>query len=378
MLVKRFDIFPLGYLEPNDNNSQRHVVVVRLETEDGTVGWGETVTIMREPTFAVAALLRYGLADVVVGRDPLDSEAIWDALREQVWWYGNTGGIAAFAISALDMALWDLKGKLLRLPLYALLGGKRQDRLPACASSHPKASTIDAMAEELAGHIQRGFKIVKVGFGKKGHANLGVDEERDVNFVRAVREAIGPEAGFIVDVGAKVRWDIPTAIRRAQRFGPYRLHWIEDPFPPTNLDGYRSLRAAVPDLRIATGERWFTVDGYHALFDAGLTDVVLIDPGRAEGVTGCTKAIQLAAQHNVAFDAHSWSTAINTAASIHLSLTAPLPTLFELKPTESAMHHELVRNPVAQHDGWITAPEGYGLGADVIEDTVHKYALPMP
>ncbi len=377
MHIKTVDVFPIGYLEPNDSNSQRHVVIVRLEASDGTVGWGECVTIFREATFAVAALLKNGLADVVKDKDPYDIETLWEAMREQVWWYGNTGGIAAFAISAVDMALWDLKGKLLKLPLYTMLGGKKQERLPVCASSHPKAPTIDELAAELVGHIKGGYQSVKVGFGKKGHANLGADQARDVQFVKAVREAIGPKAGFIVDVGAKIHWDIPTAIRRAQLFSEYNLLWIEDSFPPTNPLGYRSLRAAVPGMRIATGERCFTLDAYAQLFDSNLTDVVLVDPGRAEGISGTHRIIQLAAQHNVAFDAHSWSTAINTAASIHLSLTATLPTIFELKPIESSMNYELVRNPVAHKDGWISAPEGYGLGADVIEDVVHKYALPM-
>ncbi len=377
MLITKVDIFPIGYLEPNDNNSQRYVVIVRLETNDGTVGWGESITLFREATFATAALLKYGLADQVIDKDPYDSEVIWEALREQVWWYGNVGGIAAFALSAIDMALWDLKGKLLRVPLYVLLGGKKHDRLPVCASSHPKAATIDAMAQELAGHIENGFQAVKVGFGKKGHANLGVDADRDVQFVSTVRAAIGPQAGFIIDVGAKVHWDTPTAIGRAQRFLEHNLLWLEDPFPPNNSNGYRDLRAAVPAMRIATGERYFTQDTYRQMFEAKLTDVVLVDPGRAEGITGAHKIIGLAAQHNIAFDAHSWSTAINTAASIHLSLAAALPTIFELKPIDSAMHHELVRNPVAHHDGWISAPDGNGLGADVVEETVHKYALPM-
>lgn len=376
MLIKKVDIFPVGYLETNDNNSQRYVVLTRIEAADGTVGWGECITLFREATFAVAALLKYGLIDNLIGKDPYDTETIWASLREQAWWYGNVGGIAAFAISSVDMALWDLKGKLLKAPLYTLLGGKKQERLPVCASSHPKAATIDAMAEELAGHIKNGYQSVKVGFGKKGHANLGVDADRDVAFVETVRAAIGEKAGFIVDVGAKVKWDIPTAVRRAERFERSNLLWIEDPFPPDYPEGYRALRAAVPGMRIATGERYFTLDAYRALYESHLTDVVLIDPGRAEGITGAHKAIQLAALHHVAFDAHSWSTAINTAASIHLSLTADLPTIFELKPTESSMHHELVRNPVAHQDGWITAPEGYGLGADVVEAAVHKYALP--
>ncbi len=377
MHIEKIGVFPVGYLEPNDANSQRYVVIVRLEASDGTVGWGECITLFREATFGVAALLKFGLADVIKGKDPYDTEVLWNALREQAWWYGNVGGLAAFAISALDMALWDLKGKLLKLPLYAMLGGKKQERLPVCASSHPKASTIEAMASELGDHIRRGYQSVKVGFGKKGHANLGIEQERDVQFVKAVREAIGPKAGLIIDVGAKVRWDVPTAIQRAQLFSEYDLLWLEDPFAPNNPAAYRSLRAAVPKMRIATGERYFTLDAYTDLFEANLTDVVLVDPGRAEGITGAHRIIQLAAQHHIAFDAHSWSTAINTAASIHLSLTAERPTIFELKPTESAMHHELVRNPVAHQDGWITAPEGYGLGADVVEETVYKYALEM-
>src|SRR5689334_75626 len=242
MYVKKIDIFPLEYQEPNDDDALRYVVLARVEANDGTVGWGEAISQFRESTLATAALLEGGLNEVVLNQDPYDIEKIWEALRQKVWWYGDVGGIAAFAISALDMALWDLKGKILNLPLYQMLGGKQQERLPVCASTHPKASEIDAMAEELAGHIHNGYQLVKVGFGKKGHANLGVSEARDVAFVRAVREAIGPDAGFIVDIGAKVRWELPRAVRMAKAFQEARLTWLEDVFPPTNYAAYRQLR----------------------------------------------------------------------------------------------------------------------------------------
>src|SRR5258708_33215273 len=195
MLVKKIDVFPLGYEEPNDDNAMRYVVLVRIEASDGTVGWGECISQFYESTLATAALIENGLAALVVGQDPYDIETLWEAMRRKVWWYGDAGGIAAFGISAIDMALWDLKGKLLGLPLYQLLGGKQQDRLAACASSHPRSHTIEDMAAELARSIASGYQLVKGGFGKKGLANLGVDEARGAAFVPAVVEAIVPKAG---------------------------------------------------------------------------------------------------------------------------------------------------------------------------------------
>ena len=375
MQIKKVDVFPLAYEEPNDDNAMRYVVLVRLETSDGTVGWGECISQFFEATLATATFIENGLVDVVMNQDPLNIETLWEAMRQKVWWYGDVGGIAAFGISAVDMALWDLKGKILGVPLYQLLGGKQQERLPVCASTHPRAHTIDEMAAELAGHIENGYQLVKVGFGKKGLANLGVEEARDLAFVRAVREAIGPIAGFIVDIGAKIRWTVPYAVRMARAFYECQLTWLEDPFPPTNYKGYAALRQAVPEMLLATGERLWNLEDYHRLLEANVCDIILIDPGRTEGITGMHKITQLAAKYNVAMDAHTWSSAINTAASIHLSLCAMRPTIFELKPTPNPMQHELVTNPIAQKDGWIYAPEGPGLGVDVIEDVVRKYTM---
>ena len=373
--VKKYDVYPLEYQEPNDNMATRYVTLVRLETDDGVVGWGECISQFRPSTMAVTAMLENGLADLVIGHDPIETEQIWRDLRGEVWWYGDVGGIAAFAISALDMALWDLKGKILGQPLYKLLGGKAQEKLPVCASTHPKESDIDKMAAELAGHIKNGFQLVKVGFGKKGHANLGVSAERDIAFVKAVREAIGDQAGFIVDIGAKMHWDIPYAVKMAQAFTEYKLTWLEDVFHPDNFAGYQHIRQAVPELMIGFGERFWNLQDYKRLLDADVCDVILVDPGRTEGVTGMHRITQLAAQYNVKMDPHSWSTALITAASLHIAIAAPNASIFEMKPIENPMQHELVTEPFAHQDGWITAPESPGLGVEVIEDTVHKYHM---
>jgi L-alanine-DL-glutamate epimerase-like enolase superfamily enzyme len=375
MQIKKIDVFPLGYPEPNDDNATRYITLVRIEASDGNVGWGECISQFRESTYATAAMLDNGLTDLIVGKDPLDIETLWQMLRQQVWWYGDVGGIAAFAISAIDMALWDLKGKILNVPLYQLLGGKQQERLPVCASTHPKASEIDEMAQELAGRIKEGYQLVKVGFGKKGHARLGVETNRDIAFVTAVREAIGPDAGFIVDIGAKMHWTLPYAVQMAEAFHQQKITWLEDVFHPDNMGAYTHLRQAVPGLLIGFGERFWNVQDYRRLFEADICDVILVDPGRTEGITGMHKITQLAAQYHVGMDPHSWSSAINTAASIHLALAATNATIFELKPFENPMQHELVTQPFAQQDGWIYAPEGPGLGVEVVEATVQKYNL---
>lgn len=375
MKIKRVDVFPLVYEEPNDDNAVRSITLVRIEAGDGIVGWGECIAQFPESSAAVAAMLTSGLTEAVIGFDPLEIDVIMDMLFQRTWWYGDVGGTAYFAISALDMALWDLKGKILGVPLYQLLGGKRHEKLPACASTHPKLPTLDAMAEELAAHIRNGYRLVKVGFGKKGQANLGVDEARDLDFVSTVRAAIGDEAGFIVDAGFKSKWDIPRAVRFAHHAAEHRLTWLEDPFPPRDIAAYRTLRAAVPEVPIATGERFWTLDDYQQLCEARVCDVILADPGRVKGVTGMQRIVQLAAQYSIGMDAHTWSSAINTAASIHVSLCAARPTIFELKPKQNPMQHELVTNPIGHRDGYIYAPEGAGLGVEVIEKVVEKYRM---
>jgi L-alanine-DL-glutamate epimerase-like enolase superfamily enzyme len=371
--ITKAEAFPLRYPEIIDNNNIRHIVLVRLETDSGHVGWGECVAIFRENAASVTALLRHGLLDIIIDRDPMDNQVLWDEMRNQVWWYGDVGGIASFAISAVDMALWDLKGKILNLPLYALLGGKRHERLAACASLHPKGSTIDELAEEMASYTQQGFQHIKVGFGKKGNANLGFDANRDIAFAKAVREAIGPDAGFMIDVGARMRWDIPYAVRMAKAFAEINLKWLEDPFHPDNLTAYHHLRAAVPEMPIAFGERLFTLDAFHRILDADVCDYILVDAGRAEGITGVLKIIELAAQYNVNYNPHTYSSAVNTAAAIHIALCAEKPTIFELMPLPSVMQVELATNPVTHQDGWVTVSDEPGLGVQVNEDAVHKY-----
>lgn len=373
MRIATIAAFPLAYPEPNDADSTRHLTLVRVTADDGTVGWGEAVTMWPEASRAVASLVEGGLGAVLLGRDARDVLGAWHAMRAQSWWYGE-GGIATFALSALDIALWDLKGKLLGLPIYELLGGKLHERLRVCISTHPNQKSIDQMAREFGEHAARGVTAVKFGFGKRGDARLGYDLGRDVAFVAAVREAVGPGVDVIADLGHNVRKEARQAIAMARAFEPYNLHWLEDPLHKWDWAGYAELRAAVA-TPLCTGEELWTVEQYRQLIGAGFADVIIVDAGRAEGITGYWRVQELAALQRRAINAHTWSSAIVLAASVHLSAAAANALMIELKPQRNPMQHELVREPLDHAGGWLRVPERPGLGVEVDETVVRKYLL---
>lgn len=372
MKVRSIKTFPLRYPEPNDFGAERMTMLVRVDTDAGIIGWGEAIAMWPEACRAVKALIEGGLDQIVIGRDPTEPEPIWSDMKAHCWWYG-LAGIASFAISGIDIALWDIAGKATGQPLYKLLGGKMQQRLPACASTHPSRKTHEENADELAGYVAQGFQSVKFGFGKKGHAGLGRDPDHDVAFVAAVRRALGDGPGLMIDVGNAVNWDVATAVRTVRRFEEYRPDWIEEPLHPDDWHGLAELRAKT-STSIAHGEREWGVEGYRRLVDAGFVDVFGIDPGRAEGVTGFRKIAEFVGARRRHVNAHAWSSAVITAASLHLSVATPWSKLFEFKPLRNPMQHELVEKPIDPVDGWAVPPEAPGLGIDIVEDVVRHYA----
>lgn len=364
--------FSVCYPEPNDNNNPRYLTFARVEADDGTVGWGEAITQFPESTRATEKLLE-GMAELVVGSDPMENIATWRKIKAATWWYAYRGGPAAFALSAIDIALWDLKGKLLGQPLVNLLGGAHRDRLPALASTHAFNPSIEHEAERHGRYVRDdGYVGVKIGMGKRGDARLGYEIGRDVEFVRLLREAVGPEGWIMMDRGQSLRWDLGEAIRRTNAFEEYDLKWIEEPLEPSDIEGFRKLRAQVKTL-IATGEREWDARGFKDLIDSGIVDVVGCDIGRAEGITGALQVIQLVEQADLWFNSHAWSSAVNTAASIALSAITPRCMLQELKPDENPMQHELVEEPLAQAGGWIEVPRTPGLGVEPRESVLQRY-----
>jgi L-alanine-DL-glutamate epimerase-like enolase superfamily enzyme len=371
--VARVEAIPVSCPEPNDFGAARYLCLVRITATDGTVGWGEAITQFPEATLATKAIVE-GMADLVVGRDPTHTGAIWRALKEHAWWYGHGGGIASYAIAGIDIALWDLAGKALGRSVLDLLGGPVHERLPAIASCHASRESIDEMAEEAMVWLGTGLHGVKVGFGKRGHARLGYEHDRDVAYVRALRAALGAEARIMIDIGNAVRWDVATAVRRTRAFEGYAIEWIEEPLGGWDPEGYATLRAKTETL-IAYGEREWTVEGFDRILSTGTVDVVGIDPARAEGLTGFRRVADRVAAHRRQVNAHAWSSAICTAASVAASFSTPAAKLVEFKPLENPMQHELVTAPITHDRGWVLPPSGPGLGIEVREDVVYRYRM---
>jgi L-alanine-DL-glutamate epimerase-like enolase superfamily enzyme len=373
MKIKSITAHPLCYPEPHDHGKLRYVTLARVEAENGTVGWGESISQFPESSVATKTIIEDGFAPLLLGDDACEVEAAWNKMVARTWWYGPQG-IASFGLSAVDMALWDVKGKLLKQPICNLIGGRLRDRVLAMASIHLDMDDLDWSVREFTWFRDQGYKIVKGGWGKRPESVFGLNSRKDIELARRVREAIGNDIELVFDVlGARVKWDVSTATRRLRDLEEFRLFWIEEPLPPQDYDAHARLRAAMPTVRIGTGEQEWNLDGYRRLIDSGGVDVVQLDPGRCQGISGCRNVIKVIEARNLKFTAHTWSSALNTAASVHLLASSSAGLTMDFKPHESPMQHELVSDPWIQKEGYLDVRQTPGLGVNVREDVVRKY-----
>jgi L-alanine-DL-glutamate epimerase-like enolase superfamily enzyme len=372
--IKRIDAYPLMCAEPHYRGAQRCVTLVRIESSSGAVGWGESISQFVESARATKIVVEDGFAPRLNGRDPIDVEQLWQEMCSHAYWYG-VEGIAAFAISAIDMALWDLKGKLLGQPVARLMTGGLKPEVPAMASIIFDMDDLEWTLSEFQGFKDEGYEIVKAGWGMRPDAVFGLDPARDLRFVREIRGVIGDELSLVVDTpGARGLWDVPTAIRRFRELEEFDLRWIEQPLPPGDLAGHARLRAAVITA-VGTGEDEWSPETYRRVIDAGAVDVVQLDPGRCLGITGCIDTIKLIEAANLKFSMHSWSSAINTAASLHLIAVSAHGDTLDFKPHESPLQHELVEDPWVHDRGMLRVRDEPGLGVHVRQEIVDNYLL---
>jgi len=272
------------------------------------------------------------------------------------------------------MALWDITGKRAGEPLWRLFGTRAHESLPACASCHVNLPTLEACVAEVEGFRARGFGSVKLGLGKRGRSPIGQDARMAVRFVEMLRAALGDDFEILVDVGNGIRWDVPTVIDAARAMHDLGVGWIEEPFYPTDIAAHRALKAAVA-IPVAAGERCFTVTQYRDMIATGAVDVLGVDPARAEGITGFRATDALVQAAGLTLNAHAWSTAVTTAASLHLSAASTAARLFELKPHPVTVQDDLVAQPIRQTGGRVAPSDRPGLGIDVDEAVVRRLAI---
>lgn len=345
------------------------VLVVRVHTDSGLTGLGEVTSqsyvckaIIEAPR---SAKRRHGLDEICRGLDPLDIEGCWNVLYDQTIRYGRRGA-AIHAISGVDLALWDIKGKALGKPVYELLGGRRHDRVRAYASVL-FGDTPDQTAQMARRFAERGLTAVKFGWGP-----FGKDPALDREHVRSGREAMGWDGELMIDVGHL--WDAPQAIRRCKELEEFRPFWIEEPLPPDDIEGYAQLCAA-SGLRIAAGEAEVTTYDFRTLMDRGGIHVVQPDVAFAGGLTVCWKVSQMAKERGRICVPHCFSTGINQTASIHWMTAFDQARFVEYCLSESPLMRHLVVGMPPLENGYVRVTDRPGFGIELDEKVVQRYLV---
>lgn len=315
---------------------------------DGTLSWTSTTMVLVEASVgdatglgysythqAAASLIEHTLADVVLGRSALDVGGAWDAMLRAIRNLGRPG-IVSSAIAAVDIALWDLKARLLGLPLVALLGAVRE-AVPVYGSGGFTSYSARQLCQQLSGWVRQGIPRVKM--------KIGADARDDLERVRAARDAIGAETELFVD--ANGAYDRKQAMAFANAFADAGVNWFEEPVSSDDLDGLRLLRDHGPaGMDIAAGEYGYDLWYFRRMLDAGAVDVLQADATRCAGITGFMRAGALCESRSLPLSAHM-------APSIHAHPACALPALRHVE-----YFHDHVRVEHMLFDGTLEPTRG--------------------
>lgn len=347
----------------------RQHLLVEIICDDGTVGWGECLGPARLNAAMVDAYSK-----LLVGRDPLMTEAIWLELYHVFRDQGQRG-LAITALSGIDIALWDIKGRALDVPISTLLGARHRTEVRAYATGSFRRVGVDRVAdnaEECADHVSQGFHAVKVKIG------FGLTE--DLKVLAAVREAIGPETRLMID--ANHGYDAIEAIELGNRASKFVIDWFEEPVLPEQLNAYRKVRHGQP-IPVAGGETWHGRHGHWDALRHGCVDILQPDICGAGGFSEIRRIADLAELSGVRLVPHVWGTAVQIAASLQfiasLPPTPPRPEprepIFEFDRTYNPFRQAVVKNPIEPVDGIVTIPEGPGLGIEIDRDALERFSV---
>ncbi|HYB30588.1 MAG TPA: mandelate racemase/muconate lactonizing enzyme family protein [Solirubrobacteraceae bacterium] len=353
----------------------RDSTVIEIVTDEGISGFGESLCQNRQPGQIAQTVIETVLVDVIRGANPLDTAVLWEAMYTRVKDFGFKGAVIG-AISAVDIALHDIAGKALGLPIYQLLGGSFRESLPAYATGffrRPDGVYPDELVEEAQRHLEAGFRAmkVKIGFGVR----------QDAVDVGAVREAIGPDVLLMVD--ANHAYETGLARRLLHELDELDVFWFEEPVSPENIDGYVELRALGTRTLIAAGEVEYTLSGFWPWITRRAVDILQPDVAAAGGFTAIKQIIAAAGAANLLVNPHIFGTGIGLAASLHAAaIVPPCPPsrgayepLAEFDQSRHPFRDDVVHQPLRMRDGRLTVPTGPGLGIDVDRTALDRLAV---
>jgi galactonate dehydratase len=363
----------------------RQYVFVQVETDEGVTGWGEVTGTGQLPNRAVCAVLRE-VGPFLEGDDPARIEALWHKLFRAMTYVG-TRGLTSCVVSGIDIALWDIRGKALGLPIYQLLGGPVRESV-ALYTHFPLGETPQEAARNALVPVRDGHAAIKTDpFAperrrrqRQGLPSTYLDggmsaagEQEGADIVAAIREAVGPEVEVLID--AHALYNVPTAVRLAQRLAPYRITWFEEPVPPESYHALRQVRDQVP-TRLCVGERLHTRFEFVPILEHRLADFVMPDVTWTGGITELKKIATLAEAYYVPVSPHDASGPVNVLAGAHVMLT--VPNFYRLETTRSRMdfYDAFIDPPLDVRDGHLHVPDKPGLGLEMNLDYLRAHAEP--
>lgn len=350
--------------------SERCICVVKITTLDGQYGWGEG--------YGPANVLEAGinlLKPIVIGKNPLENEVIWSDMYRKTLDFARRGILVA-SMSAIDIALWDLKGKILELPVSVLLGGAQRSQVRPYATGlyfsdyNNPSKDFD---KEVRQYIRKGFKAIKMKVG------LGIKE--DYKNVKRMREVIGEDIELMID--SNHAYTLREAVTLAKKLEPFDISWFEEPLSPEYYSQYNELRSKTT-IPIAGGECEYLRFGFHQLLRNKSVDILQPDICASGGLTEAKKIAALASTYGIEIIPHTWGTAIGIHVALHFianleSIPGRMMSpdfLMEFDQTENGLRERLTYPKIEMVDGMIDIPKRPGLGIDIDEAVLREYAIP--
>ncbi|EGM1627619.1 mandelate racemase/muconate lactonizing enzyme family protein [Salmonella enterica] len=345
-------------------------VIVKITTDEGLVGYGESDScplVIKSfiETPASHSTCR-GLRDILIGKNPLEISLLWDEMFTGSEYMGRRGA-GIHAISAIDIALWDIAGQFYGVPVHTLLGGKYREKIDAYGTFIP-SDDDDESCEKALNLLSQGFRSIKFGGN-----NFGVNPANDYETVRRIRETVGNDIDIEIDlVGLWKNYSL--AKKRYELLKDFNINWIEEPVPSDSLKCYRRLSETLP-VKITGGESLTSYSEFKQFIEEASPAIVQPDITRCGGISEIRKINQLAEFNGVSLVPHGFSTGILLHATIHFLASTRFGELIEYSQSNSPIYKYLVKNKIPVIDGKVTVPDKPGLGLELDNDFIKEYSV---
>ncbi|OAT49137.1 mandelate racemase/muconate lactonizing enzyme family protein [Providencia heimbachae] len=348
-------------------------VIIKITTDIGIVGYGETdssplvvKSIIETPSSHSTCR---GLKEILIGKNPLEISKLWDKMFTESEYMGRRGA-GIHAISAIDIALWDIAGQYYQVPVHMLLGGKYRDKINAYGTFIPSDNVDDSCKKALS-LVEQGFKSIKLGGN-----GFGIDASKDYDTLKCIREAVGQHIDIAIDL-VGLWHNFSYAQSRYKMLEEFNINWIEEPVPSDRLKCYRRLSDSLP-VKITGGEALTSYAEFKQFIEDANPAIVQPDITRCGGITEIKKINFLAEENGINLVPHGFSTGILLHATIHFLASTRFGNLIEYSQSDSPIYNELVKNKVPVINGQVEVPDIPGLGLILNEDFIKEYRVTNP